>query len=188
MSTYQDQLNAGFSKVCEICKVCIESLKYVPRVLHTSLLLWGHFHAPKHDAAQNGNWLLYLSVICPLEWSLVIQRSQGSQTFCHQSEGLATRDYNKCDCILKNKTNMRHRYYGWELQVYIRRSKLVNSPKMKILSLFSHPHVISNLIYFLSSVEHKNIFSKECIGRSFACNGDQTFKLQNEFKSMMNVS
>ncbi len=30
-STYQDQLNAGFSKVCEKCKVRggIESLKYV---------------------------------------------------------------------------------------------------------------------------------------------------------------
>ncbi len=29
-SAYQDQLNAGFSKVCEIYKVCgIESLKYV---------------------------------------------------------------------------------------------------------------------------------------------------------------
>ncbi len=30
MSAYQDQLNAGFSKVCEIFKVrSIESLKYV---------------------------------------------------------------------------------------------------------------------------------------------------------------
>ncbi len=30
MSSYQGQLNAGFSKVCEIFKVCgIESLKYV---------------------------------------------------------------------------------------------------------------------------------------------------------------
>ncbi len=29
-NTYQDQLHAGFSKVCEIFKVCgIESLKYV---------------------------------------------------------------------------------------------------------------------------------------------------------------
>ncbi len=30
MSTYQDQLNTGVSKVCEKCKVCgIDSLKYV---------------------------------------------------------------------------------------------------------------------------------------------------------------
>ncbi len=34
-SAYQDQINAGFSKVCEIFKVCgIESLKYV-REFHT---------------------------------------------------------------------------------------------------------------------------------------------------------
>ncbi len=47
---YRDLLNAGFLKVCKIFKVRgIESFKYV-RVLHTSLLLWWHFHAPKHDA------------------------------------------------------------------------------------------------------------------------------------------
>ncbi len=56
---------------------------------------------------------------------------------------------------------------------------------MKILLSFSHPRVISNLIYFLSSVEHKKRFSKECIDNSFAFNGDQTFKLQNELKSIM---
>ncbi len=51
-NAYQDQINAGFSKVCEIFKVCgIESLKY-DRVLHTGLLLWRHFHAPKRDAEQ----------------------------------------------------------------------------------------------------------------------------------------
>ncbi len=44
-------------------------------------------HKTKHD------WLLYLSVIWPLGQTLAIQRGQGSQTFCHQSEGLATRDY-----------------------------------------------------------------------------------------------
>ncbi len=43
ISTYQDQLNTG---LCEILKIRgIESLKYV-RVLHTGLLLWGHFHTP----------------------------------------------------------------------------------------------------------------------------------------------
>ncbi len=39
VSAYQDQLNARFSKVCEICKVrAIEFLKIRPRVLHTGLL------------------------------------------------------------------------------------------------------------------------------------------------------
>ncbi len=59
MSTY-DQLNAGFSKVCEICKVhSIDSVKWV---LHTGLLFWERFDVAqtKHD------WLLYLSVIWPL--------------------------------------------------------------------------------------------------------------------------
>ncbi len=51
-SAYQSQLNAGFSKVCEIYKVCsIKSLKY--RVSHTGLLLWRHLHAPKRDAERN---------------------------------------------------------------------------------------------------------------------------------------
>ncbi len=50
-------------------KVCgIESLKYV-RVLHTSLLLWRHFHAPKHDAAQNETWLVALPVSLMASWA-----------------------------------------------------------------------------------------------------------------------
>ncbi len=53
VSAYQDQLNAGFSKLCEKLKICgIESLK-CQRVLHSGLLLWRHFHAHKHDTAQN---------------------------------------------------------------------------------------------------------------------------------------
>ncbi len=47
-------------------------------------MMW---HKTKHD------WLLYLSVIWPLGWSLAIQGSKGSQTFCCQSEGLAMRVY-----------------------------------------------------------------------------------------------
>ncbi len=44
---YQDQLNTGFSNLCEIFKVHdIESLK----VLHTGLLLWRYFHPLKRDA------------------------------------------------------------------------------------------------------------------------------------------
>ncbi len=41
------------------------------------------------------DWLPYLSVMWPLGRSLGIQSGHGSQTFCHQSEGLATWDY--CD-------------------------------------------------------------------------------------------
>ncbi len=54
---YYDQLNAGFSKVCEIFNVCgIESLKYIREFhTHTGLLLWRHFHAPKRDAERNEN-------------------------------------------------------------------------------------------------------------------------------------
>ncbi len=52
ISPYQDQLKAGFSKICKFC----------PRVLHTGLLLWGHFHTPKHDTAQNETWLVALPV------------------------------------------------------------------------------------------------------------------------------
>ncbi len=49
-NAYQGQLNAVFSKVCEIFKVRgIESLKYILE-FHTCLLLWRHFHAPKRDA------------------------------------------------------------------------------------------------------------------------------------------
>ncbi len=63
------RLNAGFSKVCEIFKVCaIESLKYI-REFHTHLLLWRHFHAPETEC------------------------SHILQNFNHQSEGLATQDY-----------------------------------------------------------------------------------------------
>ncbi len=36
-------------------------LEYVQK-LRTSLLLWQHFHAPKHDAAQNETWSVALPV------------------------------------------------------------------------------------------------------------------------------
>ncbi len=64
-SAYQDQLNTGFSKVCEIFKVLgIESLKYV-REFYTPVCYCDDISTPlnmtrhktKHD------WLLYLSVI-----------------------------------------------------------------------------------------------------------------------------
>ncbi len=49
------ELNVGFTKVCEICKVRgIDSLKYVQE-FYTPVC---HFYAPKHDAAQNETWLV----------------------------------------------------------------------------------------------------------------------------------
>ncbi len=90
-STYQDQLNTGFSKVCE--KLKAESLKYV-REFYTPVFYCGEISTPLnmtwHKAKRD--WLLYLSVIWPLERVLAIQSDQSSQNFCHQSEGLAMRD------------------------------------------------------------------------------------------------
>ncbi len=51
-NAYQDQINARFSKACEIFIVRgIESLKFV-RVSHTGLLLWQHFYALKRRTKQ----------------------------------------------------------------------------------------------------------------------------------------
>ncbi len=70
-SAYQDQLNAGSSKVCEIFKVCgIESLKYVKKVSHTGLVLWWHFHAPKRDAERNELWLVVWHVSQTASWPI----------------------------------------------------------------------------------------------------------------------
>ncbi len=67
-NAYQDQINAGFSKVCEIFKVRgIESLKYV-REFYT-LLLWRHFHAPKRDAEWNELWLVVWHVGQTASWA-----------------------------------------------------------------------------------------------------------------------
>ncbi len=68
MSAFQDQLNTGFSKVCEIFKVCgIESLKYV-REFYTPVCYCGDISTPlnmtRHKTKRD--WLLYLSVIWPL--------------------------------------------------------------------------------------------------------------------------
>ncbi len=71
-NAYQNQLNTGVSKVCEIFKVrSIESLKYVPE-FYTPVWYCGDIstalnmmqHKTKRD------WLLYLSVIWPLQPSV----------------------------------------------------------------------------------------------------------------------
>ncbi len=72
-NAYQDHINAGFSKVCEIFKVCgIESLKYV--TLNET----------------NCDWLFDMSVKRPHGWAS--ESYHRFQTFSHQSEGLAMRD------------------------------------------------------------------------------------------------
>jgi len=35
-------------------------------------------------------------------------------------------------------------------------------PKMKILSVFTHPHVVPNLYVFICSAEHKGRYLEEC--------------------------
>ncbi len=66
---YLDHLNARFSKVCEMCKVrSIDSLKYVQEFYTPVCVIWGHFHAHKHDAAQNKAWLVALLVSHMTSW------------------------------------------------------------------------------------------------------------------------
>jgi len=36
-------------------------------------------------------------------------------------------------------------------------------PKMKILSVFTHPHVVPNLYVFICSAEHKGRYLEECL-------------------------
>ncbi len=59
----------GFLKVCEISISRHRIFKICPRVLHTGLLLWRHYHAPKHDAPQNETWLVALTVSQKASWA-----------------------------------------------------------------------------------------------------------------------
>ncbi len=64
-SAYQDQLNAGYSKVCEKCKVRgIESLKYVWE-FYTPVYYCDDISTPRNvmQHKMKRDWLLYLSVI-----------------------------------------------------------------------------------------------------------------------------
>ncbi len=71
MSAYQDQLNAGFSKVCEIFKVrCIECLKYVQE-FYNPVCYCGDISTPLNITwhKTKHNWLLYLSVSHMASWA-----------------------------------------------------------------------------------------------------------------------
>ncbi len=75
MSSCHDQLNTGFSKVCEICKVCgINSLKYVQE-FYTLVCYCGDISMPLNMMLNKTkcDWLFYMSVIWPLGRSSAIQ-------------------------------------------------------------------------------------------------------------------
>ncbi len=66
-NTYQDQINAGFSKVCEIFKVHgIESLKYILE-FHTQVCYRGDISTPWNVTLNETNcdWLFDMSVKRP---------------------------------------------------------------------------------------------------------------------------
>ncbi len=89
-NTYQGQLNAGFSKVCEIFKVCgIESLKYV-REFHTPVCYCGDISTHRNVTLNETNcdWLFDMSVKRPHGWVLANESYYTFQT----AEGLATQD------------------------------------------------------------------------------------------------
>ncbi len=93
-SAYQDQLNAGFSKVCEIFNVRgIESLKYV-REFYTPACYCGDISTHRNVTLneRNCDWLFDMSVKRPHGWALANKCCHLFQTFSLQSEGLATRD------------------------------------------------------------------------------------------------
>ncbi len=86
-SAYQDQLHAGFSKVCEIFKVRgIESLKYV------SVCYCGDISTHRNVTLNETNcdWLFDMSVKRPHGRALANKCCHTFQTFSRQSEGLAT--------------------------------------------------------------------------------------------------
>ncbi len=98
-SAYQDQLNAGFSKVCEIFKVRgIESLKYVRNTFHTPVWYCGDISTHRNVTLNETNcdWLFDMSVKWPHGRALANKCCHLFQIFSRQSEGLATRDYS-CD-------------------------------------------------------------------------------------------
>ncbi len=104
-NAYQDQINAGFSKVCEIFKVrSIESLKYI-REFHTPVCYCGDISTHRNVTLNKTNcdWLFDMSVKRPHGWALANESCHLFQTFSHQSEGLATRDYALSDIICRMK-------------------------------------------------------------------------------------
>ncbi len=108
-NAYQDQLNAGFSNVCEIFKVRgIESLKYI-REFHTPVCYYGDISTHRNVTLNETNydWLFDMLVKRPHGRALASETCHLFQTFSRQSEGLAMRDYTDADRIFVSQT--------WEL-------------------------------------------------------------------------
>ncbi len=90
-NAYQGQLNAGFSKVCEICQVRgIESLKYIPE-FHTPVCYCGNISTHQNVMMNETNydWLFDMSVKQPHGRALANESGHLFQTFSCQCEGLA---------------------------------------------------------------------------------------------------
>ncbi len=84
---YQGQLNVGFSKVCEIFKVCgIESLKYIWE-FHTPLCYCGDISMPRNVMLieTNCDWLFDMTVKQSHGWALANECGHLFQTFSCQS-------------------------------------------------------------------------------------------------------
>ncbi len=93
-NAYQGQLNAGFSKVCEIFKVHgIEPLKYI-REFHTPVCYCDDISTHRNVTLNemNYDWLFDMSVKRLKGQALANESGDLFQTFSRQSEGLATRD------------------------------------------------------------------------------------------------
>ncbi len=85
-NAYQDQINAGFSKVCEIFK--IRGIETSESFTHRSVIV-----APfPRDAERNELWLVVWHVGQTQGRALANECYNTFQTFSRQSEGLATRD------------------------------------------------------------------------------------------------
>ncbi len=120
-NAYQDQINAGFSKVCEIFKVrSIESLKYIWE-FHTPVCYCGDISTPRNVTLNeiNCDWLFDMSVKRPNGRALANESCHLFQTFSRQSEGLATRDYiivysTSSFSGKTNKTNKKFPVFGWK--------------------------------------------------------------------------
>ncbi len=69
-SAYQDQQMLDFPKYVKYFKSLQRRIfKIRSRFLHTGLLLWRHFHAPKRDTERNELWLVVWHVAQTASWA-----------------------------------------------------------------------------------------------------------------------
>ncbi len=100
-NAYQDQLNAGFSKVCEIFKVSgMESLKYIWK-FYTLVCYCGDISTTRNVMLNETkcDWFFDMSVKRPHGRALANESYHTFQTFSRWSVGLAMLDYITCGSI-----------------------------------------------------------------------------------------